>query len=132
MTSFAARSAELVGMDWKQLKRCTKNGPNGQSFYKLTYDRSKQRAAIKSRADNCSFIRGDLEVAAIEKYFSCFTSDDDRNGVLSLNLCHSCYFFTHHIIYRKSFSQLVAEQVIKKVCATVGSQIAKLIGIPNC
>lgn len=110
MTSFAARSAELVGMDWKQLKRCTENGPNGQIFYKLTYDRSKQRTGIKSRTDNCSFIRGDLEVAAIEKYFSCFATDDDRKGILSLNFCHSFYFVTHHIIYRKIFSQVVAQQ----------------------
>ena len=100
----------LVGMDWKQLKRCTENGPNGQIFYKLTYDRSKQRTGIKSRTDNCSFIRGDLEVAAIEKYFSCFATDDDRKGILSLNFCHSFYFVTHHIICRKIFSQVVAQQ----------------------
>ena len=83
MTAFAARSAELVNMDWNQLKRCTESGPSGKGFYKLNYDRSKQRGGIKSRTDNCCFIRGKLEVLAIDNYVACFKSGDEKKGIVT-------------------------------------------------
>lgn len=81
MCSFAARSSELVNMDWKHIVRVTEDG-TGQVFYKLTYDRSKKRSGIATKTDKVSFIRGDFEVKSIENWISCFKTVDERKGII--------------------------------------------------
>jgi integrase len=71
MCSFAARSSELVQMDWKDITSVTED-VTGKVYFNLIYNRSKKRAGIAAKTDKVSFIRGDFEVQAIENYIACF------------------------------------------------------------
>mmetsp|Transcript_28180 Transcript_28180/g.38777 ORF Transcript_28180/g.38777 Transcript_28180/m.38777 type:complete len:425 (-) Transcript_28180:163-1437(-) len=120
MCSFAARSSELVKMDWKDIVRVTED-VSGRVFYKLTYDRSKKRSGIASKTDKVSFIRGDFEVKAIDNWIACFKTEEDRKGRF----------------FRKLLSNSVRgiypsnTPIGKNSCASVGKQIATFLELPN-
>jgi len=100
MCSFAARSSELVQMDWKDITRVTED-VTGKVYFKLIYNRSKKRAGIAAKTDKVSFIRGDFEVQAIENYIACFRTEEERKGYR--NTYCIMHYFTRVNFYRSFF-----------------------------
>mmetsp|Transcript_3078 Transcript_3078/g.4273 ORF Transcript_3078/g.4273 Transcript_3078/m.4273 type:complete len:429 (+) Transcript_3078:47-1333(+) len=119
MCSFAGRSSELVNMEWKDITRLTEEG-TGLVFFKLMYIRLKQRAGKPIKTDKASFIRGELEVKAIEDWISCFNIAERKGR-----------------FFRKLFQNKVRGiyagklAIGKNTCASVGKQIASFLNLPN-
>lgn len=89
MCAFAARSSELVNMEWPDIVRVVEEG-TGRVYFKLSYERSKKRSGMATKTDKVSFIRGEIEVKAIEAWISYFKTEDQRKGTM--------YYVTRNII----------------------------------
>ena len=100
ITFFAARSAKLVEMDWKNRERIEWSDFLRAHLWSLE---------TRSR-NNISYWQLLLFFLSLQLLRSIFLALHRTMTEKAFNICHSFHFVTHHIIYRKSFSQVVAQQ----------------------
>lgn len=114
--SFAARSGESYKLQWSDFHVMT-DSVTKKEQYSVHYERSKKRGK-KINSDNESLITGDVECAAISNFISYFP-ESERTGRFSRR------------IKANKIGELIgtALHVGKNVCAKVGYQIAKFLGL---
>jgi len=76
--AFAARSCEIVALEWKQVSQLHDSVEKSKKMYKIEFKRAKSTTASSTDADYC-LISGSLEVNALDRYISCF-KPADREG----------------------------------------------------